>query len=47
MSNTAVGYATIVSAVIIAVTIYTIIKLRKQAGKAKESELKKNKNNQK
>lgn len=47
MSNTVVGYATVVSAVIIAVTIYTIIKLRSQAGKAKENEQKKNKNNSK
>lgn len=41
MSNTSIGYAFVVSAVLIAIIVYTIIKLRKQAGKAEEKEKKK------
>ncbi len=38
LSNTAFGYALISGAVLLAVGIYTIIKLRKQVRKAKEKE---------
>ena len=38
MSNTALGYAIVMSAVLLAVIIYTIIKLRKQAGRAEKKE---------
>ncbi|MCY2687654.1 hypothetical protein [Salinimicrobium sp. TH3] len=38
MSNTALGYALIMGAVLIAVIIYTVIKLRKQAGEAEKKE---------
>ena len=38
LSNTALGYALITGAVLLAVVIYTIIKLRKQVKEAKEKE---------
>ncbi|WP_372918722.1 hypothetical protein [Salegentibacter sp.] len=38
LSNTVLGYALISGAVLLAVVIYTIIKLRKQVKKAKEKE---------
>ncbi len=38
LSNTALGYALISGAVLLAVVIYTIIKLRKQVKKAKDKE---------
>jgi hypothetical protein len=38
MSNTALGYAIIMGAVLIAVIIYTLIKLRKQVGEAEKKE---------
>lgn len=41
LSNTALGYALISGAVLLAVVIYTIIKLRKQVRKAEKREKKK------
>ncbi|WP_156879189.1 hypothetical protein [Salinimicrobium xinjiangense] len=41
ITSTAWGYAVIMGAVLIAVIIYSIIKLHKQAGKAEEKEKKK------
>ena len=41
MSNTALGYAIVTSVVVIAVIVYTVIKLRKQVGKAEEEDRKK------
>lgn len=43
LSNTALGYALVSGAVLLAVAIYTVIKLRKQVRKAKEKEEKKKK----
>ncbi|HSP11473.1 MAG TPA: hypothetical protein VLO29_03020 [Salegentibacter sp.] len=43
LSNTAIGYALISGAILLAVVIYTIIKLRKQVKKAEEREKKKKK----
>lgn len=45
LSNTALGYALITGAILLAVVIYTIIRLRKQVKKAEERE--KNKKNRK
>ena len=42
VSNTAVGFGIIMSIVIIAVMIYTVIRLRKQVHKTEKEEEKKN-----
>lgn len=38
VSNTVLGYGIVVSAVLLAVIIYTVIKLRKQVKQAKKKE---------
>lgn len=45
MSDTAWGFAIVMGAVLIAVMVYSIIKLRKQAGKAEKKEKKKERKN--
>ncbi len=46
MSNTAWGYAIVMGTVLIAVIVYSFIKLRKQAEKAEKKEKKKENNQQ-
>lgn len=45
-SNTTIGYALISGVVLLAVGIYTIVKVRKQVKKTQEKEEKKKRNNQ-
>lgn len=45
-SNTAIGYAFVSAVVLLAVGIYTIVKVRKQVRKTQEKEEKKKRNNQ-